>query len=156
MKLLFVCTGNTCRSPMAAALASHIFASDIVVESAGIDAFEGESASPPAIAVMERRGIDLSGHCAKRLTMEMVGDADMIVTMTTAQQALVWRLGPEFADKVYLLSEIAVLEDMAANISDPWGGGMDRYEECAALLEKCLRSMAPNFEEACEEDLEEG
>jgi protein-tyrosine phosphatase len=144
MKLLFVCTGNTCRSPMAAALASHIFGPDIVIESAGIDAFEGEAASPPAVAVMRTRGIDLSGHCARRLTPEMMEAADMIVAMTTAQRALVLRLSPGLADKVYLLSEMAVLEDVAANISDPWGGGMDRYEECAALLERCLLSMVQN------------
>lgn len=70
VKILFVCTGNTCRSPMAEAIAKSIAWSGIEVSSAGIHALEGDKASEQAIAVMAEKGIDLSKHRAERIKLK--------------------------------------------------------------------------------------
>ncbi|MCL1853391.1 MAG: low molecular weight protein arginine phosphatase [Peptococcaceae bacterium] len=144
MKILFVCTGNTCRSPMSAALANRAFGEKYAVLSAGIDACGGEPASPQAIQVMQKRGIDLSGHKSRRLTLPMLAEADVVVTMTTGQQELVLRLAPEFRGKVFLLGQLAGAGD-AANVADPWGGCVTSYEECAAEIEGFVDKMRARF-----------
>jgi protein-tyrosine-phosphatase len=87
-RVLLVCTGNTCRSPMAAALLRDaankhpdFFASGIEINSAGTTAISGASATPLAVKVMKKRGIDLDGHRATRLTRDVTERADLILTM---------------------------------------------------------------------------
>ena len=120
--------------------ADRISDGEIVAESAGIDAFEGESASPQAVEVMRRRGIDLNTHVARRLTLPMLEGADLVVTMTVAQRERVLQLGPEFGEKVFLFSELADAGDMT-DVADPWCGSVERYEECAVIMEGFLERM---------------
>lgn len=143
IRILFVCTGNTCRSPMAAGLAQNILAERlgcgiegledrrIVVESAGISGGAG-TAADNAMKVMARRGVDLSSHYSRALTADMANQSDYIFVMTRAHREAVARMAPVAAERVQLL-----LAD--EDLSDPLGGDESDYERCAASIERALR-----------------
>ena len=128
MNILFVCTGNTCRSPMAAALFNKIAMEknlDVRIESAGLFANDGERASANSVEAMKDYGIDLSGHRAKTVNGELLEQVDVALTMTASHKmALEQYLG----DKVYTLCEFA---GENGDIPDPYGGDLQIYKECA-------------------------
>lgn len=143
MKLLFVCTGNTCRSPMAQGLAKHCFQDKIDVISAGISAQAGDEASRHTVKVLQEKGIDISGHRAVRLTREMVAAADLVLTMTKAQQSYLSALYPEFSGKIRCLGDWHSPEK---EIPDPWGGPVEQYRRCAREIEKMLQDLASEID----------
>ena len=104
MNILFVCTGNTCRSPMAAALFNKIAIEknlDVRIESAGLFANEGEGASTEAIIAMKKYDVDLMGHHSQAINSELLEKSDLIFTMTAAHKMV---LAPSAPDKTYTLS----------------------------------------------------
>src|SRR5580765_7330309 len=107
MHVLFVCTGNTCRSPVAEAMMQEALASrgveQVTVSSAGTGAWDGAPVSEGAYLVGLEHGLDLSEHRARLLTRELVKSADLILTMSGSHRARVAELGGE--DKVHLLVE---------------------------------------------------
>ena len=139
MNVLFICTGNTCRSPMAAALFNKIATEqnlDVRIESAGIFAEDGAPASTEAIIVMKEYDIDLLGHHAQPINTELLEKSDVILTMTAAHKMLL----EQYADgKVFTLSEYADLDD---DIDDPYGGDVEEYKECADELYNTLLLVA--------------
>ncbi len=139
MNVLFVCTGNTCRSPMAAALFNKIAVErnlDVRIESAGIFAADGEGASNEAIIAMKKYDIDLLGHHAQSINTELLEKSDLILTMTAAHKMVLEQTVP---DKVYTLCEYAGID---FDIDDPYGGDVKEYEECAEKLYEALLKVA--------------
>lgn len=113
-RILFVCSGNTCRSSMAETLlrdklahCSSGWSGDVVVESAGVSATPGDPASRFACEAMKARGLDLSGHRARKLTEEDIVGADLIVTMTRAHKRVVLAMVPSAYPKVFTLRELS-------------------------------------------------
>ena len=144
MNILFVCTGNTCRSAMAAAIMDKIAEKrdlDIRIESAGLFAADGERASANAVKALEKYGIDLSYHRSKPVTAELIGQCDLILTMTGAHKQM---LEQAAADKVFTLAGYV---GAAGDISDPYGGDLDRYEETAEELYELLELLADKLSE---------
>ena len=141
--LLIVCSGNTCRSPMAAGLARQMLAAQrgiteqdleaagMSVLSAGVSAAAGMPATEEAVDVLSARGIDITDHRSRLLTPEMIHDADVILTMTEAQRRAVLDLAPSAGEKLLPL-------DPQGDISDPIGGGPASYERTAEHIQKQL------------------
>lgn len=139
MNILFVCTGNTCRSPMAAALFNKIAIEkklDVRIESAGLFANEGEAASPEAIIAMKKYDIDLLSHHSQVINSELLEKSDLILTMTAAHKMV---LSPSAPDKTFTLCEFAEVD---SDIDDPYGGDVEEYEECAEEIYKALQKVA--------------
>lgn len=139
MNILFICTGNTCRSPMAAALFNKIAVErglDVRIESAGLFANEGEPASTEAVIAVKEYGIDLLGHHAQPINSELLEKSDLILTMTAAHKMVI---EPSALGKTYTLSEYAGFD---GDIADPFGGDVTDYVECAKQLYASLERMA--------------
>jgi protein-tyrosine-phosphatase len=157
VRLLFVCTGNTCRSPMAEGLASKILqrlklTEKIDVFSAGIAALPGAPASSEAHSVLFRQGLDLSGHKARQLTKEMINDADLILTMTAAQKQLLQEFFPDMAEKIFIVKEFAEHpqdmegERFSYDIADPYGKSEAVYQQCAEELAQAIEKIFKNIQ----------
>ncbi|WP_202707393.1 low molecular weight protein arginine phosphatase [Sporosalibacterium faouarense] len=146
--ILFVCTGNTCRSSMAEALFKDMISEvdndlgDVKVHSAGVFAVEGQGASPQAVEVMEARGIELSDHKSKMITKELIKQTDLILTMTLRHKNLVLDIDSEAKNKVYTLKEYAYSGDEGLlDITDPFGQTVERYEETAKEIKEALKKV---------------
>jgi len=140
MHILFVCSGNTCRSPLAEALFRRFLAErgrqDIVVSSAGTGAYDGAPASEGAYLVALERGLDLGAHRARLLTPEIVTSADLILAMSSGHVTRVQRLGG--GERVRLLGEYAGQEGAAAEVGDPFGFEVETYRRTLDQLERLL------------------
>lgn len=139
MNILFVCTGNTCRSAMAAALMAKIAEDndmDVFVESAGIYATDGEMASENAILAMKKYNVDLSNHRSKSITEDLINESDLILTMTMAHKQMLEAVA---GDKIYTLAEYAGYE---YDVLDPYGGDAEEYEETAEEIYDMLVEVA--------------
>lgn len=142
-RILFVCTGNICRSPLAEALMRRALEQrdlqHIEALSAGTGAWDGAPASEGAYLVALERTLDLSGHRARLLTRELVEQADLILTMARHHRARVDELGGE--GRVHVLGEYAGSEGDAAEVSDPFGGDLEVYRETARQLEDFIEAV---------------
>lgn len=123
-QILFVCTGNTCRSPMAEGIWNEWTRrweiEGIRADSAGLAAFPGDAPAENAVRVMAEWGIDISAHRSRALTPELLNETDAIVCMTEEHKAALARIYP--AEKLFLLSH---------GVRDPYGGSVETYRRCA-------------------------
>ena len=137
--ILLVCTGNTCRSPIAEGLLRNMLAPHgrgVTVGSAGTGAWDGAPVSEGAYLVSLEHGLDLSGHVARLLTRELVEKASLILTMARHHRSRVEELGG--GSKVHLLGEFAGMAGAAVEVSDPFGADIEAYRDTFNQLETLL------------------
>jgi RpiB/LacA/LacB family sugar-phosphate isomerase len=148
-KILFVCTGNICRSPMAEGLFQHATRGrkDFQAFSAGVGALEGQAPSSHAVRALRELGIDISNQRSHGLTPELVEEADYIFGMTHSHVDSINLLFPQAVEKTFLLREFdETLDDFEKDIPDPIGGSYDTYTYCRDQIEQGILSML-NFME---------
>jgi len=138
--ILFVCTGNICRSPMATGLLRQRLAEDgqegqYQVGSTGVNAVDDYPASRNGVFVMAERGIDITGHIAHTITGNDMVRANLVLTMSRRQAQSLRQSWPQYAWKVYLLSEMA---GKRKDIKDPFGGTVDEYRDAADVISRYI------------------
>ena len=140
MKILFVCTGNTCRSPMAQGIAEKICGDkgyDFQISSAGLFINDIDGVSENAVEVMNEIGVDISTHSPTQLTPDIIEESDVIVPMTDSHAQSLIRIGVDGSK----------LRQMSEQIPDPYMQSRDVYRECRDKLTKCITQLLEQIDE---------
>lgn len=143
VKIIFVCTGNTCRSPMAEVLAKETFAKyqiDAQISSRGISVYCPVEASENAIKAVERYGLDLTKHLARPISATDLEDADLVLTMTEGHKMALLHTCQDCGANLYTIKEFAT--GRPGDVSDPFGQPLMVYEICAAELKTYIERIA--------------
>jgi protein-tyrosine-phosphatase len=144
--VLFVCTGNLCRSPMAAGILRIQLAKrrapPIAASSAGIMASEGREAEPMAVSIARHNGVDLSHHRSSMVTRTMLEAADLVLVMERMQLQYVRGMIPHQKDKVFLLKAFG-RRGFEGDVDDPMARDVEAYEDCFATLHMEIARILP-------------
>ncbi len=141
-KLIFVCTGNTCRSPMAEGLLRDLLPadSDWEISSAGVSAVNGWAASDNSVEALHEKNIDISELTSRNLTSDLIEEADLLVTMTEGHRRAVLATVPESDGKVFLLKSFGIAK-CATDIFDPVGQSLDVYRQVRDEIDAALPDL---------------
>ena len=140
MRLLFICDGNTCRSPMAAALAALSLPPGDSAASAGVGAQDGQPAAAPAVAALAEAGGDLTRHRSRALTAAIAGEADIILTMAHRHLKQVAAIAPGARAMT-----MAAAAGEQGDIADPYGGDLPLYRATRDQLDCLLEKIIPRL-----------
>lgn len=143
MKVMFICTGNICRSAMAEGLLKKIVKdnnSDIETYSCGIYAEDGDYATYNAIEVAKYYDVDISKHRATNIKNSKIDEMDLILCATNSHKNMVISMYPNLTTKVYTMKEYAKIDEEGKDmdIKDPWSYDMDVYSRCIQEINTCL------------------
>ncbi|MGA9537255.1 MAG: low molecular weight protein arginine phosphatase [Desulfobacterales bacterium] len=140
-RLLFVCTGNICRSPMAEGLMKILLppasGHHIIIRSAGTHAADGLPAESGAVRAAREHGADIGGHRSRALDGSLIASANLILVMERQQARFIQSTAPVASEALRLLGEFAGSEG-TPEIPDPYGGSFAVYRRCAQMIRGCL------------------
>ena len=157
--ILFVCSGNSCRSPMAEGLMkskiSVRFKSAVQVQSAGTLGINGNPATDFAIITASKLGANISQHRSQGLTDKLAKESDLIFAMASEHKNLLNKHYPEIRENVFLLRSFArdPEEKLNRDIADPIGGPLDHYRQCGELINSELQRILPRLNQLIKEKL---
>jgi len=146
--VLFVCTANICRSPMAVALFKTVLAENGIdptswrIESAGTWAPQGQPAAPEMVEILAGRGLKIARHRSRMVTIKMLDDFPLILTMEAGHKEAILAEFRSLKGKVFLLSEMA---SESGSVEDPTGGPPEAYLKTADEIERLLRQGLPRI-----------
>ncbi len=144
--VLFVCSGNTCRSVIAEALFKKMMRDkkreDVEVYSAGVMALSGSPASQGAKDILAKDGIDVSGHIAREVTRELLNASDLILVMEKRHEEEILKISPEAKNRVFLLKEFAKINDNNLDIVDPVGKPSGSYQDVYYSIKESLERIS--------------
>jgi protein-tyrosine-phosphatase len=147
--VLLVCTGNTCRSPMAEGIMKHILKGmnidSIDVSSAGTSAVDGFPPSENAVIVCRDWGIDISGHRSRLLDNRLLEEADLVLVMSPEHYRFIKSIAPS-ENKIHLIKSFGIdRSNLDEGVDDPIGGSLDKYGRTFLELDEIIRKILPDI-----------